>query len=469
MLGQVQAQSRARTQVRRRAYPEPVSAFEAASLILGRPSGTSCALAVTARRDLEGRAAWGPPDSQGTWQGSEVFTLKKGESVTLELKGLQPNSVCEYRLEYRDPDAAGFQMGPVASFQTSRSSGQPFSFIVQGDSHPERTPKMHVPELYEKTLLMAASQKPDFFICMGDDFSVDTLATRTKESAEGVYRRQVPYLSLIGSSSPLFLVNGNHEQAAKVNLNGTQDSLGVMTQTARNHFFPQPAPDSFYSGNSEPVEHIGLLRNYFSWTWGDALFVVIDPYWHSDGPVDNSADRTKPRRDLWNNTLGETQYQWLKRVLETSREKFKFVFAHHVNGTGRGGVECAPFYEWGGRDQRGAYVFETKRPGWELPIHQLMAKNRVSIFFQGHDHLFCRQELDGVIYQTTPTPADASGALLNGDAYKTGVKLPGAGILKVTISGQEAKVDFLRSLLPSAETESARHGSSAYSYTLTAR
>ena len=53
--------------------------------------------------------------------------------------------------------------------------------------------------------------------------------------------------------------------------------------------------------------------------------------------VDNQigADRDqKTKRDLWNVTLGETQYQWFKQTLETSRAKYKFVFAHHVNGAG---------------------------------------------------------------------------------------------------------------------------------------
>jgi hypothetical protein len=60
----------------------------------------------------------------------------------------------------------------------------------------------------------------------------------------------------------------------------------------------------------------------------------------------------------------------------------------------------------GGKNQNGTWEFAEKRPGWRLPIHQLMVKNGVTIFFQGHDHLFARQELDGVIYQETPNPAD---------------------------------------------------------------
>ena len=85
---------------------------------------------------------------------------------------------------------------------------------------------------------------------------------------------------------------------------------------------PQPAPGGIYTGNAQPVAHIGLLRNYFAWTWGDALFVVIDPYWHSDGAADNElGSRDKKGRDLWRNTLGDAQYHWLRQTLEQSQAR----------------------------------------------------------------------------------------------------------------------------------------------------
>ena len=228
-------------------------------------------------------------------------------------------------------------------------------------------------------------------------------------------------------------------------LDSTPNNVAVWAQTARNAYYPQPAPDHFYTGNNEPVDHIGLLRNYFAFTWGDALFVVIDPYWHSPQTVDNQygADRSqKPRRDLWNVTLGETQYRWLKQTLENSTEQFKFVFAHHVNGTGRGGIELAGTYEWGDSDQLAAH-----RPGWESTIHQLFVDNHVTIFFQGHDHIFVRQELDGVIYQTLPEPANPNYSWENGNAYQSGDKFPNSGYVRVTVSPDGVTVDYIRTYL----------------------
>jgi len=61
-------------------------------------------------------------------------------------------------------------------------------------------------------------------------------------------RARALFLGLVAHSSPLFLVNGNHEQAAACNLDGTPNNVAVWAQTARNRLFSQPAPDGFYTG-----------------------------------------------------------------------------------------------------------------------------------------------------------------------------------------------------------------------------
>ena len=65
---------------------------------------------------------------------------------------------------------------------------------------------------------------------------------------------------------------------------------------------------------------------------------------------------------MWDVTLGETQYKWFEQTLANSTAKYKFVFCHHVLGTGRGAIEDAGQAEWG--DASG---FATNRPGWDLP------------------------------------------------------------------------------------------------------
>lgn len=395
--------------------------------------------------------------------------LQAGQPVELLLSGLASGQRHYYSLNFRSDPATAADVRPPQSFHTARAAGSPFVFALQGDSHPERQPLQFNPDLYVRTLETAAADRPDFYLLMGDDFSVDQIDPSRISQAlvKERYTLQRPYLTRIGRSAPLFLVNGNHEQAARYLLDGTPDNIAVWAQNARNSLYAQPGPDTFYSGNPEVVPHIGLLRNYYAWTWGDALFVVIDPYWASPVPVDSPYGGTKQPNSLWEVTHGEVQYQWLKRTLEGSRARYKFVFAHHVMGTGRGGIELASRWEWGGLNARGVNEFGVQRPAWSMPIHALMVANRVTIFFQGHDHIWVRQQLDGVTYQTLSQPADSNYALNYSDAYLSGDKYPSSGYTRVSVDPVAGvKVEYVASVLPQHETATRRHGAVVASYTL---
>lgn len=398
--------------------------------ITGRPTDTSITINVVPAFDMEIVIAYG---------------MINGAAQTLTVAG-KANTPQEIQLSDLQPDTEYFYIvnsGSQHTFHTARAQGSTFTFAIQGDSHPERVKNQFSADLYAKTLLSAASVQPDFYMTIGDDFSVDTLKDVNPQTVAQLYINQRQWLGLV--DAPVFLVNGNHEQASLANLDGTPNNVAVWAQTSRNAYYPQPAPDDFYTGNTEPVEHIGLLRDYYAFTWGDALFVVIDPYWHSPQTVDNQfgADRDqKKNRDLWNVTLGNTQYAWFRQTLETSNAKYKFVFTHHVLGTGRGGIENALQYEWGDSDNLAAH-----RSGWDKTIHQLMVDNGVTIFFQGHDHIFVKQELDGVIYQSLPEPANPFYSWENEDAYKSGDKFPNSGHVRVTVSPDGVTVIYVRSYI----------------------
>ena len=190
----------------------------------------------------------------------------------------------------------------------------------------------------------------------------------------------------------------------------------------------------------------------------------LPPSW--SGPYGGGPKRT----DLWDITHGDDQYFWLKRTLEQSRAKWKFVFTHHVMGGGRGAVELIDDYEWGGRNRNGTPGFAQNRPVWPTPIHQLFVANKVTIFFQAHDHLFVRQERDGVIYQELPNPADNTYTAFNADAYTSGDKFPNSGYVKVTVSPQDVKVNYVREYLPKDEAAPDRlSGAVQFSYTVQPR
>lgn len=545
------AQGRART-----SPGGPQSEF---STLVGCPSDRTAVISVLSARTAQGRIEYGPSSGEFN-QKSELFSLSAGVPLHVDIPGLSPDTQYAYRVVLRAAGAADWTPQPSGSFRTARPPGQSFTFTVQGDSHPERPGRMYDPDLYIRALSNVAADTPDFHFMMGDDFSIERLieqGNKSQTAVNAVYASQRSFLGLVGRSTPLMLVNGNHEQAAKYLLDGTPNNFAVLAGKARTTFFPLPAPGGIYSGNSRPVEHVGLLRDYYAWQWGDALFVVIDPYWHSDAAVDNeagargpardgqgepverqrrrdpqngaqlNADAIQPpaqpqrqpeppaaprggngggrgQRDLWQITLGDEQYKWLQSTLTTSNARFKFVFSHHVSGTGRGGVEVAPYYEWGGQDRagggggaggrnrpgaapgnqpaaapaapatpaRGLARFAQLRPTWEKPIHALMRDTGVTIFFQGHDHLYARQELDGVIYQTCPNPADPTFTAFNREAYKSGDIFPNSGHLRITLTGGDnpsGKVEYVRAARPGDEALQGRNGSIVHQYALTPR
>jgi hypothetical protein len=89
-----------------------------------------------------------------------------------------------------------------------------------------------------------------------------------------------------------------------------------------------------------------LRRSYYSWTWGDALFVVLDPFWNqtpdtSAASLGNGQDccqkgatqsTSSPNVQTdWSLTLGDAQYNWLQATLAGSTAKYKFVFSHVID------------------------------------------------------------------------------------------------------------------------------------------
>jgi len=302
----------------------------------------------------------------------------------------------------------------------SCARGDGFTFTVTADSHLDDHTDL---ALYQRTLENAAADKPVFHVDLGDTFMSEKHTNRMEAAKQ--YLAQRTYFGLLGV--PVHLVIGNHDGECGRYLDGTTNNLAVWSRAMRTRYFPEPlAADG---------------RGYYAWTCGNALFVVLDPFWFTPQP------RRSP--DNWYRTLGEEQYLWLKRTLEGSRAPFKFVFVHHLVGgldkQGRGGVEAAPYCEWGGKNPDGSDGFKEHRPGWAMPIHELLAANRVAIIFHGHDHLYAQQEFGGIVYQEVPQPGDPQGSTRSAAeyGYAGGVILPSSGYLRVNVSAAEAKVEYI--------------------------
>lgn len=380
--------------------------------------------------------------------------------VRTDINNLMPETRYYYRLYYMLTGSAQWIGGDEATFTTQRLAGSAFRFTIRGDSH--LYDKKGNPVLMRITMDNINKDKPDFDLEMGDTFGDDRRPENiTQQDMMKLHLNYLKYLGLTAHSAPFFFCIGNHEgESGFWLLQNPPGNLAVWGTLARKYYYTFPSPSSFYSGNiSTEGFGIGRPENYYSWEWGDALFVVLDGYRYST--ADTMAGS-------WDWTIGTQQYEWLKERLETSTAKFKLVFIHQLLGYGRGGIVNATKFEWGGYGNNGSWAFTSNRPGWAMPIHQLLKANGVNILFHGHDHLFAKEVLDGIVYQEVPMPSDSTyslGMIANGDAY-TGDKLDGSGHLRVNVSPDEVKVEYVTAVLPHDTGAVRQNGKVVYSYSV---
>jgi len=424
------------------------------NIVLGRPTDSSVTANILFDTPVQMYFEYGT--NSGTYNATtSQITTTSGEPVEVKMAGLLAETRYCYRVRYKKPADATFKQSDEYRFITQRKRGSTFTFTMESDPHPYDK-KCHQP-LWDICLKNQQADKPDFMFDLGDTFGNDHIATTiTTEQVKQLMLNLRPVFGQICHSVPFFFCQGNHEgESGYYLLQTPPNNIATYETLWRKMYYPNPTPDTFYSGNND-VESFGMEKpeNYYAFEWGDALFVVLDAYRYY-------TTSAKPRG--WDWTFGETQYKWFKNVLENSKAKYKLVFTHHILGETRGAVAVAGQFEWGDSAN-----YAAKRPGWDLPIHQLMVKNKVDIFVQGHDHLFALEKLNGLIYQTLPMPSDSSymiGVTDNGSAF-TGTILKGSGHLRFTVSPDSIQVDFVNALLPKDETSTYKNGDILYSYSV---
>ena len=432
------------------------------SIILGRPTDKSISVSLLFDQNTDFYIEYGTSAQTYTKTSSTYFS-SANQTYTITLSELTVNTKYYYRLRYKNNAVTSFNASTEYFFQTQRNKGEAFTFTVESDEH--LYDKKGIRSMYQVTLNNQALDKPDFMLSLGDIFGDDHYPTTiTSNDLNLLHKDYRQYLGAICHSIPFYISLGNHEGENDFYLNqNPPNNLAVWGTYWRKYYYPNPSPNSFYSGNMDNEPYgIGSPENYYAWTWGDALYVVLDVYRYQNVNSD------KPQN--WDWSLGLKQYTWLKSTLETSTAKYKFVFAHHIRGQGRGALTNAKLFEWGGYEADGkTYGFDKNRPGWGKPIHQLFKDNGVNIFFQGHDHLFAHEVLDGIHYQEVPMPSDSTymiGKLANADAY-TSDTLDGTGHIKVTVSSTCVKVDYVKAYLPK-DTLDGKHKNReiGFSYTI---
>lgn len=456
----------------------------AAQVLLGRPTDTSITFNVVPDEVGQVSVEYGT-NSNVYSNVTANFSATVSQPTEFVVNGLATNTEYYYRLRTRPNSSSPWEEGDEYNFHTQRAAGDEFTFTVIADSHLN---SLGDESRYWQSTWNVADDDPDFHIDLGDTFNMDNVTTQA--AADNVYLTQREYFGNFSNSSPVFLAVGNHENQEGWNLDDTPVSPALLSIKAQKKYYLNPVTDGFYSGNTDPLPALGgdqLREDYYSWTWGDAMFVVLDPYQYTIakpyGAVAGEGSDDPQSGDQWNWTLGRQQYDWLRQTLEGSDAKFKFVFSHHVTGgqlsvTGsagspgyvRGGSKAAPYFEWGGLNANGTEGFEAHRPGWGgKSIHELMVENGVTAYFHGHDHQYAYEVVDGIVYQEVPSPGmTGNGFNLYSESDPDTIRvLPNSGHLRVTISPDQdlATVDYVRS----DSTVPGTNGQVTYSYTMEPR
>lgn len=392
----------------------PATKSEAAVLTISSkvfiPVGTSSArIQINSNQALRAYIEYGYARGKYTNK-SGILQLSIGSENFINLTGLKSAAQVFYRLRYSSKTSTIFLSKAELSFNTSSISSNT-TFAIQADPHMDENSDAKV---YSGTLQQIVKASPAFLMDLGDIFMVDKLQDKSETNIRARFELMRGFYKQL-ENVPLKICLGNHD--------GELGYSKFNTKNYRKEYFPEQTGD----------------LAYYSFEGPDQLHVVLDPFTYTT---------TNPKDDGWQWTLGKTQYDWLVNVLSNSNATHKFIYIHHLlvgNATSRGGVEIAKLNEWGGNNVDGSYGFDSIRPGWGKPIHQLLIEHKVGFVFKGHDHLYVKQELDGIIYQTLPQPSHPGDKLdVTQYGYVSGKGVGGSGFLKVRTNAKTAYVDFIK-------------------------
>lgn len=378
------------------------------SKLSGSPTPDSFKLEISSNAAVNIFVEYGYSSNRLTLK-SKTVVIKSASHTLIEINNLRSKSTIYYRVRYQTTGLKTFLALPTKSIVTASATSNG-TFAIQADPHMDENSSE---EVYLGTLKEIVAASPAFLMDLGDIFMVDKLQDKSETNIRARFTLMKNYYKELGAI-PLKICLGNHD--------GELGYSKFNTKSYRKEYFPEETYD----------------LAYYSFTGPDQLHIVLDPFTYTT---------KSPTSAGWEWTLGKTQYDWLVTTLKNSTQRHKFIYIHHLlvgDQTSRGGIEIAMRNEWGGQNVDGTYGFDQNRPNWGKPIHQLLLDYKVGFVFKGHDHLYVKQELDGIIYQTLPQPSHPGEKLdVAQYGYISGKGVGGSGFLKVSTSGANVHVDFI--------------------------
>ena len=367
--------------------PSQVPALLGAPLVFAPRTDGFALSAVLAAGDpetllLRVRAAGAP-----TWTDLAPPTVRAPDLAEWAIGGLAPAARYEYELYGCSPTGGSLLHTDTVAAQ--RPPGQSFSFALMTDTHigADLTfTNQGDPALMSTVARDIAAAAPDFVVNLGDilDYHQYGFLVPPPDSsvARQAYLNYRSTLAGVSGGVAHYPVIGGWESE-----NGCDGAEVIeRSRSQRLLYLPGPGPTTYPEGGSE-------FEDYYAFTWGDALFVVLNVFTYTPGCHLLYFYPGLP--DDW--TLGQAQLDWLRQTLAASTAKWKFLLIHHPVGGNAGDDDNSAYGRGGGR---AAHVGEQEM------VHEMMQQYGVQVFFYGHDHVFTDMIVDNIHY-TLPGSAGA--------------------------------------------------------------
>ena len=372
------------------------------------------------------RARLRPHDSgagqQAAWGDALLPAMRAADLAEWSIGGLSAGTGYDYQLSVQTTTGeTALSQGTVT---TQRPAGQPFTFALVTDTHigSDLTyTNQGDPKTLEAAGTAIAAAAPDFVVNLGDILDFHEYGFNTPPPDGAITRAAyLNYRQTFGptlASAAHFLAIGGWDSESGCNTPQEID----RSRSQRLLYLPGPTPQTYPEGGSP-------YQDYYAFTWGDALFVVLNVFTYT--PTCHLLSEYPGAADDW--TLGDDQLAWLQQTLAGATAKWKFLLIHHPVGGNAGNPDDSAYGRGGGR---------AAQVGQQATVHALMRQYGVQIFFYGHDHVFTDMNVDDIHYSL---PGSA-GAIWYFTPDETGYtqdwEVPGWG--RVTVAPDSVHVQFL--------------------------
>lgn len=318
------------------------------------------------------------PEGDSGWSEPVPPTTRALDLAEWRFDGLEPGTRYEYDVSEETDAEPKFHF--EGSAVTQREAGEAFTFAMLSDTHIGaylEYSNQGYPETLEAISAEVGQAAPDFVVNLGDMLDFHQFGFNSPPPSGEItalaYQNYRYLLGDMAGHTSHFPVIGNWDGEAG---SYTAEQI-AWSREQRQLYVPAPNPTTYPEGAAPGAD-------YYAYTWGDALFIVLNVMSYTTAEHVLNDDEAP---DDW--TLGPDQLEWLRTTLEDATSKWRFMFIHHTVGGAAGDAANSAYGRGGGQ---AAYV------GEQATIHELMLEHGVQIFFYGHDHVFADMVVDGIHY-----------------------------------------------------------------------